>query len=68
MVNHINKNRLENSVSNLEWCTTLYNNQSINTIKDIGYVYQRPTGNWQAKITYYKQKYQFSIILMKINV
>jgi hypothetical protein len=60
MVNHINKNRLENSVSNLEWCTTLYNNQSINTIKNIGYVYQRPTGNWQAKITYYKQKYQFS--------
>ena len=37
-VNHIDRNRQNNNLSNLEWCTKMYNGQSINTSKKFGTV------------------------------
>tara|TARA_R110002126_G_scaffold270731_1_gene414538 strand:+ start:260 stop:760 length:501 start_codon:yes stop_codon:yes gene_type:complete len=35
-VNHKDRDRSNNNISNLEWCTIIYNNQSINTNKNFG--------------------------------
>ena len=35
-VNHIDKNRANSTLENLEWCTNMYNTQSINTRRDFG--------------------------------
>jgi len=37
-VNHIDCNRQNNNLNNLEWCSHEYNNQSINTTKNFGCV------------------------------
>ena len=39
-VNHKDCNRLNNKIDNLEWCTNMYNSQSINTSKNFGCVYK----------------------------
>ena len=39
-VNHKDCNRLNNKIDNLEWCTNMYNSQSINTSKNFGDVYK----------------------------
>tara|TARA_R110000868_G_scaffold172130_3_gene407960 strand:- start:649 stop:1149 length:501 start_codon:yes stop_codon:yes gene_type:complete len=39
-VNHKNQNRKDNSISNLEWCTNMYNSQSINTIRNFGNIHK----------------------------
>lgn len=58
-VNHIDTNRSNNSIENLEWCTQQYNNQSINTNKNFGYIWKTPSNTHQTKyttngITHYK--------------
>ena len=35
-VNHIDCNKQNNNLNNLEWCTNMYNSQSINTSKNFG--------------------------------
>ena len=35
-INHIDRNRKNNNLNNLEWCTQMYNSQSINTSKNFG--------------------------------
>jgi hypothetical protein len=35
-INHIDRNRKNNNLNNLEWCTQMYNNQSINTSRNFG--------------------------------
>tara|TARA_R110000822_G_scaffold36507_1_gene102688 strand:- start:52 stop:600 length:549 start_codon:yes stop_codon:yes gene_type:complete len=58
-VNHIDCNRSNNSISNLEWCTNMYNNQSINTNRDFGSIKKTKCNTYQAQynsngITHYK--------------
>ena len=59
-VNHIDKNRLNNNINNLEWVYNIDNNQSVNKNVNIGCIFQRPSGDWQSRFTYYKKNYQFS--------
>ena len=40
-VNHKDCNRTNNNVNNLEFCSNMYNNQSINTTKNFGNIYER---------------------------
>jgi hypothetical protein len=37
-INHKDYNRQNNNLNNLEWCSYLYNNQSINTSRNFGYI------------------------------
>tara|TARA_R110001632_G_C11087582_1_gene389442 strand:- start:32 stop:505 length:474 start_codon:yes stop_codon:yes gene_type:complete len=37
-VNHKDCNRQNNNLNNLEWCTRMYNTQSINTSRKFGYI------------------------------
>jgi hypothetical protein len=39
-VNHKDCDRLNNKIDNLEWCTVMYNSQSINTSRTFGCVYK----------------------------
>ena len=39
-VNHKDCDRLNNKIDNLEWCTQLYNTQSINKTTNFGYIYK----------------------------
>ena len=48
LVNHIDKNRKNNNVSNLEWCDSMYNNQSINTCKNFGNVGKTPSNTYRV--------------------
>ena len=38
-VNHKDHNRQNNNLNNLEWCTNMYNTQSINTSRKFGNIY-----------------------------
>tara|TARA_R110000823_G_scaffold243158_1_gene367453 strand:+ start:41 stop:523 length:483 start_codon:yes stop_codon:yes gene_type:complete len=39
-INHIDCNRVNNNIDNLEWCSNMHNTQSINTSKRFGNVYK----------------------------
>ena len=49
VVNHKNQNTKDNSIKNLEWCTTMYNNQSINTTRNFGCIYKTPNNTYRAR-------------------
>ena len=62
-INHKNKIKSDNNFTNLEWCTILYNNQSINKTTNIGCICKITNKNsYQAQLTYYKKRYFFSNI------
>jgi hypothetical protein len=59
IINHKNGNRRDNRVENLEWCSTMYNAQSINCIgKNIGCVYFY-NGKWIYQIYIEKKCYRW---------
>lgn len=51
IVNHIDRNRKNNNVSNLEWCDSMYNNQSINTCKNFGNITKTSSNTYSTKYT-----------------
>ena len=52
-VNHIDCNKLNNKIDNLEWCDIMYNNQSINTSKTFGNIQETPFNKFRAKYKSY---------------
>tara|TARA_B100000780_G_scaffold133187_1_gene93407 strand:- start:1768 stop:2406 length:639 start_codon:yes stop_codon:yes gene_type:complete len=57
-VDHINKDRTDNSVGNLRWVTAMENTQSVNKTINIGCVYK--SGNsFVAQLKIYGTKYKF---------
>ena len=61
-VHHINQIRNDNRIDNLKWVTCLENNQSINTIKNIGCLSSftiNRTEYWRSIIILYGKRHQF---------
>ena len=58
IINHIDCNRSNNKIENLEWCTHLYNCQSINTVKSLGYVEHYGFNKFCSIYTYNKVTYR----------
>jgi len=58
-VNHIDKNKSNNNILNLEWYSAIYNNQSINKNRNIGSVY-KGKGTFVAEIVNFGNTYRFS--------
>ena len=50
-INHKDCNKINNNIDNLEWCTHLYNNQSINTSRNFGCVQETIYNKFRAKYT-----------------
>jgi hypothetical protein len=48
-VNHIDCNKQNNNLNNLEWCTQMYNSQSINTSKKFGTIILTKWNTYEAK-------------------
>jgi len=58
-VNHIDGNKENNCVENLEWCTQLYNTQSLNTKKRFGCVRKNGKDSFRADLSINGIKYLF---------
>jgi len=48
-VNHMDYNKKNNNLNNLEWCTQMYNSQSINTSKNFGYIQLTKSNTYQTR-------------------
>ena len=48
-INHIDRNRKNNNLNNLEWCTQMYNNQSINTSRNFGTINLTKCNTYQTQ-------------------
>ena len=79
-VNHKDHNRQNNNLNNLEWCTNMYNTQSINTSRKFGNIYLTKSNTYKTRYnsngkTYYKtfktekeaQNYLNNVAKMLIN-
>jgi hypothetical protein len=56
-INHIDRNRKNNNLNNLEWCTIMYNSQSINSSKNFGTIYLNKWNRYETRYTSNGKKY-----------
>jgi hypothetical protein len=56
-VNHKDHDRKNNNLNNLEWCTQMYNSQSINTSRKFGYIYLTKWNTYQTEYTSNRNRY-----------
>ena len=58
-VNHIDGDKENNCIENLEWCTQLHNTQSLNTKKNFGYIGSNNKNSFYAEVSIQGEIYTF---------
>jgi len=56
-INHIDRNRKNNNLNNLEWCTNMYNTQSINTSRKFGNIQLTKSNTYCTRYNSNKKTY-----------
>ena len=56
-VNHIDCNKQNNNLNNLEWCTQMYNTQSINSSKNFGHIVLTKSNTYFTRYSSNKKVY-----------
>jgi hypothetical protein len=57
-VNHKDCNRQNNNLNNLEWCTNMYNSQSINTSRNFGHIHLTECNTYKTMYNSNKKTYR----------